>query len=70
MLIGIKALATNQLSGGMPSVTWIQSRSNVWVWNSNVGQYEERSAENPAWAAYDMIHRARVQIKGMVTTSA
>jgi predicted phage tail protein len=64
VLIGIKALATNQLSGGMPSVTWLQSRNNVWVWNPNTSQYEPKPATNPAWAAYDMIHRCR-QIKNI-----
>ncbi|MEM5766838.1 MAG: phage tail protein, partial [Bacillota bacterium] len=65
-LVGIRALATNQLSGGMPSITWIQNRDNVWVWNADSGQYEEKPATNPAWAAYDMIHRCR-QIKNIHT---
>jgi predicted phage tail protein len=59
VLIGIKALATNQLSGGMPTVTWLQTREKVWVWNPEIRQYEQKPATNPAWAAYDMIHRCR-----------
>ncbi|HWR09896.1 host specificity factor TipJ family phage tail protein [Sporomusa sp.] len=66
VLVGIKALATNQLSGGMPSITWLQTRSMVWVWNADSGQYEQKPATNPAWAAYDMIHRCR-QIKNIHT---
>lgn len=58
-LVGIKALATNQLSGGMPNVTWLQTRNKVWVWNADSGKYEQKPATNPAWAAYDMIHRCR-----------
>lgn len=59
VLVGIKALATNQLSGGMPSITWLQTRNYVWVWNADTSQYEQKPATNPAWAAYDMIHRCR-----------
>jgi len=66
VLVGIRALATNQLSGGMPSITWMQTRDNVWVWNPDTGQYEQKPATNPAWAAYDMIHRCR-QIKNINT---
>ncbi|VBB09660.1 tip attachment protein j [Lucifera butyrica] len=66
VLVGIKALATNQLSGGMPSITWLQTRNNVWVWNADSCQYEQKPATNPAWAAYDMIHRCR-QIKNIHT---
>jgi predicted phage tail protein len=66
VLIGIRALATSQLSGGMPSITWLQTRNNVWVWNANTGQYEQKPADNPAWAAYDIIHRCR-RIKNIHT---
>ncbi|MBP2639327.1 MAG: hypothetical protein H6Q66_278 [Firmicutes bacterium] len=59
VLLGIKALATSQLSGGVPCITWVQTRNTVWVWNATAGQYEQKSAANPAWAAYDMIHRCR-----------
>ncbi|MDR3562617.1 MAG: host specificity factor TipJ family phage tail protein, partial [Negativicutes bacterium] len=68
VLIGIKALATSQLSGGMPSITWLQTRNNVWVWNADTNQYEQKPATNPAWAAYSMIHRCR-QIKNIHTGS-
>jgi predicted phage tail protein len=66
VLIGIRALATSQLSGGMPSITWLQTRNNVWVWNANTGQYEQKTADNPAWASYDIIHRCR-RIKNIHT---
>ncbi|HWR06301.1 host specificity factor TipJ family phage tail protein, partial [Sporomusa sp.] len=68
VLIGIKALATNQLSGGMPNITWLQTRNMVWVWNADAGKYEQKPATNPAWAAYDMIHRCR-QIKNIHTSN-
>lgn len=58
-LLGVKALATDQLSGGRPNVSWLQTRSTVWVWNPNASAYEQRSATNPAWACYDLIHYAR-----------
>ena len=58
-LIGIKALATSQLSGSDPDVSWIQERSKVWVFNPYANQYEEKPADNPAWAAYDLLHICR-----------
>lgn len=58
-LIGIKALATSQLSGSDPDVSWIQERNKVWVFNPYNNQYEEKSADNPAWAAYDLLHICR-----------
>lgn len=69
VLVGIKALATNQLSGGLPGITWLQTRNTVWVWNMDTGQYEQKPATNPAWAAYDMIHRCRL-IKNIHTGAA
>lgn len=58
-LIGIKALATSQLSGSDPKVTWIQERSDVYVFNPYINKYEAQPADNPAWAAYDLIHICR-----------
>ena len=68
VLIGIKALATSQLSGSTPIITWLQTREKVWVWNAETSKYEQKPAANPAWAAYDMIHRCR-QIKNIHTGS-
>lgn len=58
-LVGVRALATDQLSGGRPTITWLQSRNNVWVWNPHLGGYEQKAATNPAWACYDLIHYCR-----------
>lgn len=58
-LLGIKALATSQLSGSTPSLSYIKSRKNVWVWNPLTATYEEQPADNPAWAAYDFLHGCR-----------
>lgn len=58
-LIGIKALATSQLSGSDPDVSWIQERSKVWGFNPYTNQYEDKPADNPAWAAYDLLHICR-----------
>lgn len=65
-LIGIKAKATSQLSGGQPQLEFIKERSNVWVWNPNAGAYEQKAANNPAWAAYDFLHGAE-QLKNIRT---
>lgn len=53
-LLGVRALATDQLSGGMPRLTCLARRNAVPV--SVNGVYEMRSANNPAWAAYDALH--------------
>ena len=58
-LVGIRALATDQLSGGMPSITYEQKRMTVWVYNPDSGEYEQKAADNPAWACYDLIHYCR-----------
>lgn len=58
-LIGIKAKATSQLSGSTPQLTFFKERAKVWVWNPNASAYQEKAANNPAWAAYDFIHGAK-----------
>lgn len=59
VLVGIRALATNQLSNSDPVVTWEQTRSTVYVWNPDTSQYEQRRASNPFWASYDLIHQCK-----------
>lgn len=59
-LIGLKALASNQLSGNTPTLTFLKTRSTVLVYNPNLPGYEEKPATNPAWAAYDFTHIARL----------
>ena len=58
-LVGIRALATEQLSGNDPTVTWVQERSKVYIWNPYTKTYEEQRADNPAWACYDILHQCR-----------
>lgn len=59
-LLGIKAKATDQLSGGQPQLEFIKERSTVYVWNPTTQAYEAKAANNPAWAAYDFIHGAEL----------
>ena len=58
VLVALRILATNQLSGGVPSLNWRQKRSTVWAWNPTLDKpaYEEKPADNPIWAAYDILH--------------
>lgn len=58
VLIGIKAKATNQLSNDI-RIDWIQTRKEVSVYDPRVNAYVKKSATNPAWVCYDMIHGAR-----------
>lgn len=57
VLLGIRALATDQINGGMPAITFEVIRSKVLVYDEDLGQYELKSATNPAWVAYWMLHR-------------
>jgi predicted phage tail protein len=61
VLLGIKALATDQLNNGVPTITWTQKRSKVLVWNPNLPTpaYVLKDADNPAWACYDLLHMCR-----------
>lgn len=59
ILIGIKALATEQLSGSDIAVTWRQTVEHVNVYNPQSKRYEQRSARNPAWVCYDILHRCK-----------
>ena len=59
-LIGLKALASNQLSGSTPTLSFIKTRDTVLVYNPHLPGYEEKPATNPAWAAYDFTHLARI----------
>ncbi len=56
-LIGMKGLATDQLSGS-PTMKFLKTRDTVEVWNPNTGEYEGKDATNPSWASYDFIHQA------------
>ena len=52
----IKALATDQLSGVMPSVSCLASRSIVRVYNDDTSTWVAKDATNPAWAAYGLLN--------------
>lgn len=57
-LIGIKAKASGQLSGS-PTLSFKKIRGSVYVYNPNVGAYQQKPATNPAWACYDLLHQCR-----------
>lgn len=59
VLVALRILATNQLSSGIPSVNWRQRRKTVYVWNPLQKAYVEKAADNPIWAAYDILHHCR-----------
>ena len=58
-LLGLKALATDQLSGSDPQLTCTIERSSVYIWNPMTNSYEAQPASNPAWACYDILHGCR-----------
>jgi hypothetical protein len=53
-LFALRALATDKLSGGMPKLSLIASRSTVPVWTGS--EYEQRPADLSAWQAWDFLH--------------
>ena len=59
VLVALRILATNQLSSGIPSVNWRQKRNTVYVWDPTKKTYTEKAADNPIWAAYDILHHCR-----------
>lgn len=66
VLVGLRIKATNQLNGGIPNLNWRQKRMHVLVFNPRTRQYEERPAQNPIWAAYDILHHCR-RLKNITT---
>ncbi len=59
VLVALRIKANNQLSGGVPSLNWRQTRKTVLVHNPKTGYYEQRAADNPIWACYDILHGCR-----------
>ncbi len=59
VLVALRILASNQLSNGVPSVNWRQKRSTVWVHDADSDSYVKKPADNPIWAAYDILHGCR-----------
>lgn len=59
VLVALRIKANNQLSGGVPSLNWRQTRKTVWVHNPETDAYEQKAADNPIWATYDILHGCR-----------
>lgn len=54
----VKALATDQLSGGTPTITWLVSGVKVKVFSA-AGVYTVAWSNNPAWIVFDMLTNRR-----------
>lgn len=59
IVLGLKAIATDKLNGRRPSITWEQTRKEIWAYNPDTTSYESKSSDNPAWIIYDLLHRCR-----------
>ncbi len=59
VLVAMRVKATSQLNGGVPNLTWTQTRRNVWVYDPTAKTYVQKPADNPIWAAYDILHQCR-----------
>ena len=66
VLVAMRVKATSQLNGGVPNLTWTQTRRNVWVYDPTAKTYMQKPADNPIWAAYDILHQCR-RLKNMNT---
>jgi hypothetical protein len=60
VLVALRIKATNQLNGGVPNLTWRQKRNTVYIYDPTHNGYVSKSANNPIWAAYDVLHRCRL----------
>lgn len=67
-IVALSLPATENLSGGMPKVSWTQTRANIYAWNPTAGAYQQKPAANLAWMIYDIIHACRLQYN--IQTSA
>lgn len=50
--VGVTAMATDQLSGGVPAITLTAERAEVDVWNPYTEAWDTENADNPGWAYY------------------
>lgn len=66
VLVAMRVKATSQLNGSVPNVTWKQTRAHVWVYDPSAKKYVQKNANNPIWAAYDILHHCR-QLKNINT---
>lgn len=57
-LLAVRAVATNQLSGGLPRVTCLVEGMHVKVW-STARLYQTVYSRNPAWVVFDMLTNER-----------
>lgn len=55
-LLGIRALATDQLSSAQPTIKVVIRRDSVFVFDPIAKTYSKKAANNPAWACYDALH--------------
>lgn len=53
-LLAVRAIATDKLSGSLPRVSCIATRSTVPVYDEDLVAWDNKDAENRAWQAYDM----------------
>lgn len=51
----IKALATGQLSGGIPSFSCIAEKEMVSIYDEDIVDWDDKPATSPAWIVYDLI---------------
>ena len=57
-LLAVKAVATNQLSGGVPTITSVVQGVKVKVFTSATA-YTKAHSNNPAWVVFDMLTNRR-----------
>jgi hypothetical protein len=58
-LAAVRALATSKLSTSSFTTDMLVTRQYVWVWDPDAAAYVQKSASNPAWLSYDLIHKCR-----------
>jgi len=68
-LLGIKAMATDQLSGATPIITSIIKGRKVPIWNNDdPATFTETWSDNPAWCLLDLLTNTRYGLGDYITT--
>lgn len=54
-LLSVHAMASDELSGGLPTISTVVTRGNITVYEED-GTPHSVSSNNPAWVCYDILH--------------
>ncbi|MDH5642396.1 MAG: host specificity factor TipJ family phage tail protein, partial [Nitrospira sp.] len=68
-LLAVRALATDQLSGGMPNITSVVKGRKIKTWDVATGAWVTKWSANPVWIIRDLLTNDRYGIGAWVDNS-